>query len=132
MRQFGVERDQRRTVVIRRPPIAGNDTRPIRRLGGVGQPAVAAQRPFRLGRDRRLLDRRAVEPCDPPAQHRHFGKAGARDRVDDVGEPGELIRLDVDDKIGRGMLGEATLDLDGEIALHQRHRREHAETQPER
>ena len=45
--------------------------------------------------------------------------AAAHDRR----EPGELVRLDVDKEIGRGMLREAGFDLDREIALDERDRR---------
>ena len=45
--QAGVERDQRRAAVVGRPPVAGDDPRAGRRGGGIGQAAVAAQRPAR-------------------------------------------------------------------------------------
>ena len=131
--QRGVERDQRGAAVIRRPPCAGDDLGARRNVGRVGQATVAAQRPLRIGRDRRVLDRDAVEAGDAAAQHRHLGRTGdcgtARTRLL---EPGELVGLDVDKKISGRVLGEPVLDLEREIAFDESQRAHHAEPDAER
>ena len=132
LRQLGVKGNQRRALVIGRPPAAGDEAGPRRRLGRVGQAAVAAHCPLRLGRDRRRLDRRAVETGNAAAQHRHLLETRPGGRAHNVFEAGELIGLDVDEEIGRRMLGEARLDLGPQIAFDQHHRHQHAQAEAKR
>ena len=70
-RSVGVERNERRTGIVLRPPLPRDDL--VARREGLreSQPAVAAQHPRALG-DRRHVDHpRAVDRHHRPAQRRH-------------------------------------------------------------
>ncbi len=115
----GVERDERRPVIVGRPPRAGDEPRAGRQRGGIGQPAIAAQCPSRFGRHRRLFDRNPVQPGDAAAHHRHLVEAGARRAVHDLLEPGELVGLDVDKEEAGRRGRQPGFDLAGEVAFDQ-------------
>ena len=142
-RHAGIERDERRPSVIRRPPAPGDDPRAFRRRRGVGQAAVAAQRPSRfrgglhlIGRARRsratMRARRlgtSLQIRSPPAgleralRTRAAGRSGCRRRRRSArsagicsGTSAAHVALDQRD---RGESGEAEPDRD----QHQRRRR---------
>ena len=131
-RQGGVEGDERRAAVVGRPPLAGGEPRASRQGRRIGQAAVAAQRPLRLGRDRRLFDRYSVQPGDAAAHHRHLVEARAGHGAHDLGEAGELVGLDIDEEKGGRLGREPVVDLAREIALDERDGDQHREPDAER
>src|SRR5579883_3631483 len=87
----------------------------------IGEPALAAERPLRLGCDHRAIDRHAVDPGDPPAQARYArDMAHARRRRDEAVEFGDLARLDIDEEEGGRLLRKPLADRVLEIALDER------------
>ena len=127
------QRDQRRPVMVRGPPFAGNDLRARRRVGGVGEADVALHHPFRAGRDLGLSHRHAVDTHDPAAQHRHAAAVvGAGGLGDQPFEGRDLVFLNVEEKEGRPLAFPLLADLGAEIALDQRDRHQHREPGAER
>ena len=72
-----LDRDQRRTGVVLRPPRPGHDPAPLRRARGVAERAIAPERPVL---DPALPDRHALDPDHPAADHRRI-QDQARDVV---------------------------------------------------
>ena len=68
--EFLIEGDERRSGIVRRPPLALRDDGAFGRRRGIGDAAVAVHRPFRVRRDRRVLRRHALDRDDPSTDHR--------------------------------------------------------------
>ena len=73
-----LERHQRRPVVVRLPPFAGDETRAFRHILRVGDAAVALQHPGGVLLGLQILGADAVGRNDAAAQHRHFLELGGR------------------------------------------------------
>ena len=132
--QAGVERDQRRAVVVGRPPLAGDELRAVRRRRGVGQAAVAAAAPRRCrasprpGRPARRSPRRsgraAIGTCwmsSTPGEARTICSNRAS----------WSFWMSTKKKLG-ALAGQLLQDLAADIALDQRHRGERRQAQPDR
>ena len=131
--ELGIEGDELRARVIRRPPLARHDAGADRLGRRVGDAAVAFDRPARLGRHLDLAERRVADLDDAAAQRRHLlDLARAFDAFDGLLELGHLVRLDVDEEKGRRIVRHALGDLFAEIAFDQRRRHQHREAEPQR
>src|SRR5262249_26150405 len=93
-----LERDQRRTLVVRLPPPSFNRARARRDLVSIGYAAIALKCPGGVGGRLQVLGRDAVRRQDASAQHRHALERGARDpRVDESVERFGVGGRDVDE-----------------------------------
>ena len=130
--QRGIERDERRALIIGRPPSAGREARALRHTRGISETTVAAQHPLRFRRDRRLFHGYPVQPSDAAAHHRHLieprAGGGAHQRI----KASELIGLDVDEEKRRRLGRHFGLDLMRKIGLDERDGDQHGKPDPER
>ena len=110
--------------VALRPPLARGDDGARRRRGGIGDAAVAPERPVRAGD---LARRAAVDPGDDPAQHRRgLDLAHARHGMGAVEKARELVVLDVDEEVGRRPLRQLAGDERAQVGVDLADGGEHA------
>ena len=125
-----LDRDERRPGVVRRPPRAGHQLGPRRRLGGVAEAAVAPQRPVL---DPGLIHRHALDADDAAPDHRpELQDVRTVDRGHRLLEAVGLVPLDVHEEHAGRALGQMQLDLGREIALEQGDHGQHRQPGAER
>ncbi len=102
-------------------------------VGGVGQRPVAAQRPCRLRRDVRSLDRHAADLDDSSHQHRYAAElADSGHAGDGVIEVGALVVADVEEEECRHGLRQPLTDLSAQVGVDQGDRDQHRQAGAER
>ena len=93
-----LERHQGWSLIVRRPPLSGDQARAGRDFVAVGDAAVALQRPAGVGRWLEVFGRDALRRHDASAQHGHaLERRARRARVNEGVEPVGLGGRDVDE-----------------------------------
>ena len=121
-------------IIVLRPPLAGHQRRAFRHCFGIGEAAVAAQRPGRIGRHLHLIGRHAVHGGDAAAQHGRVVDGGdARFLEGHFAEGGEFAVLHVEHEEGRRLLRKSRAQFlgDGAVSERERHEEREAKTQRE-
>ena len=111
---LGIEGDQRRPLVIRRPPGARDEAAALGQGRCPGDAAIALEHPSLARGPRQLLHRHVVHARDAPAQHGNALEiAHPRLAQRQFVEGGDLVRLDVDEVEGGCARRHRLLELAG-------------------
>ena len=129
----GIERHERRAVILGPPPVACDDVVAGGRIGGVGQSPIAAQRPGSVRRGLDLVGRNAIHRDDAGSEAGNLLHVlDARLGVDQRLEARQLGVLDVDEEEAGSFGRKLVQDLPLDVALDQRNRCQGGEAEANR
>ena len=132
-RDFLFERDERRSIVIRRPPFAFDDIGAFGQCRGISDAAIAFQRPGGVLADLDVLGAHPRDLDETPAHHRRLLEFRARTLVgEEAAEIGDLRTAHIEEIKARRFPWQRRAQLPAQVGVDQRQRHQHGEAKAER